>query len=206
MITSRQQTVLDCIVTRRSVRHFQDRPVAKEILEDVVRAACQAPSAHNRQPWRFVIIGSTSIRQKLAQAMGADFYQDLLRDGISVEDAKVQVQRSHQRLIKAPAVVLFCLDQKEIDDYPDMLRRSAAHQMMVQSVAMAGQNLLLAAHACGLGGVWICAPLFAPAAVQQALQLPTSWLPQGLVYLGYPADLPKERPRRPLEEVLRTME
>ena len=73
--------------------------------------------------------------------------------------------------------------------------------MGVQSVAMAGENLLLAAHALGLGGVWVCAPLFTPGTVGEVLGLPASWQPQGLVLLGYPAQMPKPRPRKNIEEV-----
>jgi nitroreductase len=90
------------------------------------------------------------------------------------------------------------------DNYPDARRQQAEYLMSVQSVAMAGQNLLLAAHAEGLGGVWVCAPLFAQEAVRQALNLPGEWHPQGMLLLGYPAVVPKTRPRRPVSEVTRT--
>ena len=73
--------------------------------------------------------------------------------------------------------------------------------MAVQGVAMAGQNLLLAAHAAGLGACWICAPLFAPDVVFQVLELPEDWDPQGLVVLGWPAESPPERERMPLTKV-----
>ena len=70
--------------------------------------------------------------------------------------------------------------------------------MAVQSVALACQNLLLAAHAHGLGGCWMCAPLFAPDIVRSALALPESWQPQALITLGYPAEA-RESTREPLE-------
>jgi nitroreductase len=75
--------------------------------------------------------------------------------------------------------------------------------MAVQSVAMALQNLLLAAHAEGLGACWMCAPLFCPDAVQTALDLPDDWEPQALISLGYPAGPGKQRPRKPLADVAR---
>jgi coenzyme F420-0:L-glutamate ligase/coenzyme F420-1:gamma-L-glutamate ligase len=62
---------------------------------------------------------------------------------------------------------------------------------------------LLAAHAEELGAVWICAPLFAQEAVREAFELPDSWEPQALVLIGYPAQLPEPRLRRPLDEVVR---
>ena len=66
-------------------------------------------------------------------------------------------------------------------------RQQSEHWMGIQSVALAGGHLLLAAWAEGLGGVWMCAPLFAQAAASQALDLPGSWQPQALILLGYPA-------------------
>jgi nitroreductase len=73
--------------------------------------------------------------------------------------------------------------------------------MGVQSVAMAGSTLLLAAHAEGLGGVWVCAPLFAPHTIQRVLNLPSEWQPQGLILIGFPSRVPEPRPRRNVGEL-----
>jgi coenzyme F420-0:L-glutamate ligase/coenzyme F420-1:gamma-L-glutamate ligase len=73
--------------------------------------------------------------------------------------------------------------------------------MAVQSTAMATQNLLLAAHAEGLGACWMCAPLFCPDRVAEALRLPKGWDPQALVTLGRPANSGKPAARHPVEAV-----
>jgi F420 biosynthesis protein FbiB-like protein len=194
--------LLRLINERRSVRNYLDRPVNRALLEQVIDCACQAPSAHNRQPWRFVVLASQEIRQRLADGMGASFYNDLLQDGVPKETARYLVDRSRDRLLEAPAAVLICLDRYDADLYPDEARQTAELMMQVQGVAMAGENMLLAAQACELGGVWICAPLFAQEAVRLALGLPESWYPQGLVYLGYPVGVPEKRPRLPLSDVV----
>jgi nitroreductase len=90
---------------------------------------------------------------------------------------------------------------EDMDEYPDRERKRAEYRMAVQGVAMAGENLLLAAHAHGLGACWMCAPLFAQEVVATALNLPSTWEPQGLVLLGWPAGPGKIRERRPLDEV-----
>ena len=187
--------------SRRSVRRFQTTPVQVETLQRVLETAVQAPSSHNRQPWRFVILSTQQARQSLAEEMGADFRRDLLADGLAPGEVEAQVSRSRQRILEAPAAILLCLDPSTGDAYPDPARQQAELLMGAQGVAMAGENLLLAAHAEGLGGVWICAPLFAPAAVRRSLQLPDTWLPQGLVLLGYPQSIPEARLRRGLDEV-----
>jgi coenzyme F420-0:L-glutamate ligase/coenzyme F420-1:gamma-L-glutamate ligase len=73
--------------------------------------------------------------------------------------------------------------------------------MGTQSVALAGLQLLLAAHAEGLGGTWICWPLFAPEETRQVLGLPSIWEPQGLLFLGYPLEQPDAPVRIPKEEI-----
>lgn len=67
---------------------------------------------------------------------------------------------------------------------------------------MAGENLLLAAEAEGLGSCWMCAPLFCPEEVCEALTLPPQWMPQGLVLLGRPAEAGRMRQRKPLAEIM----
>jgi F420 biosynthesis protein FbiB-like protein len=192
---------LSLIHSRRSVRRFLPKPVPGKLLERVLEAATWAPSSHNRQPWRFVVLESHEARTRLADQMGADFRRDLLADRMAVDEVESLVSRSRQRILEAPVAIVLCMDPSVGDVYPDPERQQAEYLMGVQSVAMAGQNLLLAAHAEGLGGVWICAPLFVPHTVRRALNLPEVWQPQGLLLLGYPAKIPDPRLRRPLSEV-----
>jgi coenzyme F420-0:L-glutamate ligase / coenzyme F420-1:gamma-L-glutamate ligase len=187
--------------SRRSVRRFLPQPVPVEMLARILEAATLAPSAHNRQPWRFAVLTTLASRKRLAKEMGADFRRDLLADGVPGEEAEVLVERSNRRITEAPVAIVLCLDPSVGDTYPDPARRQAEYLMGSQSVAMAGGILLLAAHAEGLGGVWVCAPLFAPDTVRQALDLATDWVPQGMLLLGYPANIPEPRPRRPMVEV-----
>jgi F420 biosynthesis protein FbiB-like protein len=187
--------------SRRSVRRFQPRPIPQDVVRHILETAAWAPSAHHRQPWRFAVLSSFLARDRLAHALGEAFRRDLSADGMQPEEVEAQVARSRQRIQQAPLAVLLCLDLAAGDVYPDAARQQSEHWMGVQSVALAGGQLLLAAWAEGLGGVWMCAPLFAPQAASQALGLPGNWQPQALILLGYPAKIPDPRPRRPLEEV-----
>lgn len=189
--------------SRRSIRTFSDEPLELELIDRLLSIAGRAPSAHNRQPWRFVVMSSEDAKERLARAMGEKLRADRLADGDDPGEVGKDVDRSYRRITGAPVAVLLCLTMEDMDSYPDPRRQAAERLMAVQGVAMAGQNLLLAAHAHGLGGCWMCAPLFAPAVVRQALKLPEAWQPQGLVLLGWPADLPNDRGRRPVEELSR---
>jgi coenzyme F420-0:L-glutamate ligase/coenzyme F420-1:gamma-L-glutamate ligase len=192
---------LEWMRTRRSTRRFLPRVVEPGVIRMVLQAATWAPSAHHRQPWRFVVLSSPQSRQGLANAMSVDFRRDLQSDGLPDEQVEAQVERSRRRIIEAPVAILLCLDTGVGDVYPDARRQHSEVMMGVQGVAMAGENLLLSAHAFGLGGVWVCAPLFAQETVRQALNLAQTWQPQGLVLLGYPASIPELRPRRSVDEV-----
>ena len=189
------------IRARRSVRRFEDRPVPEEVIKRVLETATSAPSAHNRQPWRFVMLTSLEGKTRLAQAMGAEYHRVLLAEGFSPEEAADQVGRSRSRVMDAPVAIVICLDPSVMDDYKDDNRRQGEYLMAVQSVAMAGGYLLLAAHAEGLGGVWTCAPLFVPDIVRATLDLPDEWVAQGLILLGYADRDPDPKSRRPVEDV-----
>jgi nitroreductase len=91
----------------------------------------------------------------------------------------------------------------EMDEYPDTRRKKAEYIIATQSATNAGMQLLLAAHAEGLGGVWVCSPMFAQETVQKALNISSTWEPQAMFLLGYPTEMPAFRERKPLEEVVK---
>ncbi len=188
---------------RRSVRRYVPQPLARELLDSLLQAAVCAPSAHNRQPWRFLVIEAASTKEALARAMGEKLRADRSRDGDIAEAISADVARSFARLTAAPVLVLICMSMEHMDRYADARRNQAERLMATQGTAMAAQNLLLAAHAAGLGACWMCAPLFCPDVVSGALALPADWEPQALLTLGVPADSGKPFLRRALSDVVR---
>ena len=190
------------IRSRRSIRRYQPDAVPDETLRRVLEAATWAPSAHNRQPWRFVVLTDPDAREALATRMG-----DLLRaartaDGDNPADIEGDVSRSHARIAGAAAAIVVFLTMEDMDSYPDARRARAEELMAVQGAAMATQNLLLSAHAEGLGACWMCAPLFCQDEVGAALGVPAHWQAQALITVGYPNSKGKPAGRRPLAELL----
>ncbi|MCA9873941.1 MAG: nitroreductase family protein [Anaerolineales bacterium] len=185
------------ITSRRSLRRYQPDPIPDELVEQLLTAAIWAPSAHNRQPWRFAVLKSAAARERLALAMGRQLRADLQADHLPPDLIEKDANRSYQRLTRAPLLILLSLSMADMDTYPDARRQQNEWIMAVQSMAMAGQNLLLAAHALGLGACWMCAPLFCPAVVRETLSLPPDWQPQAILTVGYPAEQ-KEKSRHPL--------
>jgi F420 biosynthesis protein FbiB-like protein len=189
--------------SRRSVRRFLPMPVPRDLIDRIIETATWSPSAHNRQPWRFVLLLEESTKRRLVEEMSLRFRRDLLTERYEPEEVERLVARSQRRILGAPVIILLCLDISILDMYSDKDRQNAEYLMGVQSVAIAGGNLLLAAHAEGLGGVWVCAPIYVRDVVQRTLDLSPSWEPQSMLLLGYPEVIPEPRPRQSINEITR---
>jgi F420 biosynthesis protein FbiB-like protein len=188
--------------SRQSVRRFTEESVSARRLTHILETAARAPSAHNRQPWRFHVVTDRGQKDAVAKAMGDRLREDRLADGDDEAIVEADVSRSRSRLLGAPVLVFVFLTMEHMDIYPDARRQAAEYAMAVQSVAMATQNLLLGAHAEGLGACIMCAPLFCPTVVAQVLGAPASWIAQSIVALGKPAVIGQPKGRRPLRHLM----
>ncbi|MBN2045627.1 MAG: nitroreductase family protein [Anaerolineales bacterium] len=187
---------------RRSVRMFENRPVERELIKKLIKAGTMAPNAHNRQSWRFVVVTEKEDLTRMVLAMQPKYKQALLNSGMFQNQVDELAEKRKARLTSAPAAILPCVAKGDLPSYGDDERTEGEWMMAVQSAALAAGNILLAAHAFGLGGVWICAPMFAPAAVCEAFDLPADWVAQGMLMIGYPAEEPEFRERKPMKEVV----
>jgi coenzyme F420-0:L-glutamate ligase/coenzyme F420-1:gamma-L-glutamate ligase len=188
--------LFDVVKQRRSIRKYLPKPVQKEVILEVLMAAGCAPSAHNSQPWRFIILQDDPVKRKLAEAMAKAWEKDLQRDGLKVESDK-RMERV-ERFATAPVLILACLTTVDLRKFPDFERQLCERDLAVQSFGAALQNLLLAAHAKGLGACWFCAPAFCKETVRTILKIPDSVEPQAFVAIGYPA----EKPQVPIKKLL----
>ena len=195
--------VLDTIHGRRSLRKYLQKAVPEEIVERVLEAARWAPSPHGRQPWRFAVITREETKERLARAMGEEWRANLEMDGQSEEIVEKRLEGSRRRLLDAPVLLLICLYLEDLDAYPDAERQRGERTMAVQSLGAAAQNALLAAYDSGLDAGWMCAPLFCPGRVVEALGLDPKLVPHALLTLGYAeGDPPKRRGRKALDELV----
>ena len=189
--------------TRRSIRRFTAEPVPDTVVDSILETATYAPSAHDRQPWRFVVVKSPAAKAKLAGAVTGKFQVDMRRAGVVETKIQERVERTIRRTNEAPVIILLCRDVTRVDPQPDEVAKDAEALMGRHSVAVAGLQLLLAAHAEGLGGTWICWPVFAPAEVAAALDLPPEWEPQGMIFLGHADETPEAPKRASLDEIVK---
>ncbi len=188
--------LLDILRERRSVRKYQAQTVPDELIREVLAAAGWAPSAHNAQPWRFIVLVDPQVKRRLAEAMAKAWAADLAKDGVSVEPETFKLRV--ERFASAPALVLACLSMEGMAKFPDDERQRCERDLAVQSLAAALQNLLLAAHSLGLGACWFCAPAFCKETVRETLGIPAEVEPQTLIAVGYPAEEPPAPSRKQL--------
>ncbi len=183
--------------TRRSIRRFKPDPVPAPIIERILETATYAPSAHNLQPWRFAIVADQSAKTRLGQALTAKMRADMTAAGAQISEIDSRAERSIRRIEEAPVLILLCRDVTAIrgDEQEEIT-------MSIQSVAAAGLQLLLAAHAEGLGGNWICWPLYAQEAARAALDLPEAWEPQAMFLFGYTDEKPGEKVLKARDEIV----
>lgn len=187
--------------TRRSIRKFNGQRIPEEVLREILETATFTPSAHGLQPWRFALIESENAKSALGAALTDRMRIDMQAENAPKADIASRVKRSLRRIAEAPHIVLLCRDSEAV-----RVQAPEEALMGIQSVAMAGLQLMLAAHTRGLGANWICWPLYAQAETIHALNLPETWEPQGMVFLGYPAEEPSEKVIKPINSILLTID
>jgi F420 biosynthesis protein FbiB-like protein len=188
----------DVLRQRRSIRKYTNQPVSDKIILEILETASWAPSAHNAQPWRFIVVSDIGIKQCLAKAMAEAWIKDQTADGVMVNQGGVDFSVS--RFSNAPVFIVACLSLEDIQQYlVDDERWLVERDLMVQSLGAAVQNLLLSACGNGLGACWFSAPMFCKNVVRQVLGVPETVEPQAIILMGYPDEKPTVRQRKPVE-------
>lgn len=178
--------VAKAIKNRRSIRKYGPKQISKEVIKELLEAAGWAPSAHNAQPWRFIVLEKAAVKTELSAAMAEAWDADLIKDGVEIEASKRKA--NVERFANAPALILACLTMKSMKKFKDARRQKCERDLAMQSLGAAIQNLLLMVHAKGLGACWFSAPSFCKKTVRKVLKIPKDIEPQALIAVGYPAE------------------
>jgi len=182
--------LFDAMRERRSCRNFTGQPIEKEVLDQVLQAGLWAPSPLNAQPWEFIVITAAEIKARLlAEA-------NRCRDwAIEVSGWKWLGSYNADFLVQAPVAIAVIGDPKKsgVDMFQDDGPVGYQH-----ACAAATQNILLAAHALGLGSVWFT--FYDKAEMRTILDVPAEKVPLALICLGKPAEEIKPVPRKGLDK------
>lgn len=148
------------IVERRSVRRYSGEPVTDDDKNALLHAAMSAPTGVNRQPWEFIVVDDPQLLGRLAEALPY---------------AKMAAH--------APMVIVVCGNSERFLEGDDST-------LWEQDLSAASENILLAAHAIGLGAVWTCLYPHADRmeAVKKILDIGDGIVPFNLIPVGHPAD------------------
>lgn len=165
-------SILDIIRQRRSIRRYKSDPIPDETLLSVLEAARLAPSGKNSQPWKFIVVKDQKMKENLAVA-----------------------SRGQRFIAVAPVIIVAC-------GYPDRSYARQGNYMKSWSIdiSCALDHLMLKAQEEGLGTCWIGA--FEEKEVKPLLGIPDDVRVLALTPLGFPDEEPKDRGRKPLEEII----
>jgi nitroreductase len=181
--------VLEAIKGRRSIRKYKATPVDDKTIGLVLEAARWAPSWANTQCWRFIVVRDSRIKAELAQSL-----LQVERNGQPVTNQSAEAVRN------APVVIVACA---QLGKSGYMFRKPATDKgdyWYMYDVALAMQNLALAAHALGLGTV--TAGAMDAKKTADILGVPEGFCVVSMTPLGYPDEKPEPRPRRELSEIV----
>ncbi len=177
----------EILKNRRSYKlKFDFRDVDTKIIENCIELARWAPSAHNGQFWRFVILEKGVIRTHLIENMNIKLRQDLESDGKSDEFIQKKIEKTRENFLEAPILTLLCLDTANLEKYSDPERSNNEYTLGIQSISASATYFLLALHTMQLAACWYCAPLFSRDIVKETLHLPNSYEPMAFFTVGYP--------------------
>ena len=207
--TGREPTddVWEAIYTQRAIRYWEEKPVPRALLEQVIEAASKAPSGSNTQPWIFVVIDDRAKLDEIAALMrgffeAAEPIRNLISAGEKSEDKSERLmlkgaKQFFTKLERAPAIIIPCLYQVA-SPTPD-----PASLLAGSSIYMAVQNLMLSARALGLGTLMTTAHAMIEPNLREILSLPDDAHPVALIPIGFAGANFGPTKRKGVDEVLR---
>ena len=208
-------SLYDLMLTRRSVRRFKPEPPDRELIEQLIEAAVTAPSASNKQPWRFLVLRD---REKI-DAIAAAVREAVDRISAHIEPACVDAFKAYgdyfTRFEDAPLVIVpLC---RRLTLLSNLVRETLAEDDRARidtleqdsgliGTSLAIQNLLLRAHDLGLGASGMTGPLVAVDRIREILGVQPSWQVVCLIPVGHPDEEPRPTKRKPADKVTRWIE
>lgn len=199
--------LMKCIQDRRSIRKFLPDPVDENDLKEIVEAGILAPNAENEQMWRFVAVTNGELIQKIAEAVSRRV--DAIAAACELMGSSDFANHKYFTVFfqNAPAVILAYTRpsvnalEKALDLLSVEFKTSTPVNPSEQSMGAAIQNMTLVAHEKGYGTTWMFAPVLAHREIGELTNVPIPWTLTALLPIGRPAQQPRQRPRKSVDEV-----
>ena len=171
--------LMQAIRERRSIRKYRNQSVSCSLIQELLDAANWAPSGRNEQQWEYYVVGGDT-KEKVAA-----IYSRLTEENMPPKDERNQRQQyfaEWARDLGGAPVIITAVMKREVNP--------PVYKMALESVSASFQNLLLAAHAAGLGTCWMTGPLRAEDEIKEILGLPDLYEIVAITPLGYPDEEP----------------
>lgn len=188
--------VLEAIKERRSCRNFSSSPVEEEKLQAVLEAGCWAPSTLNKQPWRLVVVKNREVKRRVKDAC-----ERTVQFLYQASGWRWLTKYSVDFLVQAPVLIAVTANPKDTGGDQFLPGRGEGY---AHSCCAAVQNMLLAAHALGLGSLWYS--LYDKEQIKQILGISPEMDLISIVVIGYPAQPPGSISRKPVAELTTVIE
>jgi nitroreductase len=202
----------ELIASRRSIRRFKPEAPDRAILERMLEMAILAPSASNKQPWRFFVVGDKAAITRMASAVQAAVDRIVPHVRAEFMEAFRAYGNYFVRFQDAPIVIVPIFKElvvlsNLIDDQvsPDDRTHIAAMEFNsgLISIGLALQNMMLFAHSIGVGTSCMTGPLLAADELRRELDVPESWRIAAVVPTGFPDEMPAPTTRKTIDAVVR---
>lgn len=191
----------DSIYSRRSIRKFQDKPVPREIIEQIADAGRTAPSAKNRQPWKYIVYGNRK-KDELLNCMEAGILRE--EQGTTLLPGSrhdIPDARNTLKIMQEAPIVIIVLNTNGSTPFRVL---DADHRITeicdTLSIGASIENMLLKAEELGIGTLWIANTCFAYPELTAYLKTEQQLV--GAIAVGYANERPIQRPRKELTEIL----
>lgn len=192
---------MNAIEERRSIRKYRQQSVSREQIEMPVEAARLAPSAKNRQPWKYIVYTGAE-KQKLLKAMETGLEKEEKQHSLLPQSAFGLPDAFHTLdIMRQAPVVLIVMNTNGTSPYEPVDTDGRLSEICDSlSIGASIENLLLRATEMGLGTLWIANTCFAYDNLMEVIGEKGQLI--GAIALGYAEEQPLPRPRRNLEEIL----
>ncbi len=209
------ETLLNLMNRRRSVRRFKADPVPEDLLHNLIEAAGTAPSASNKQPWRFIIIQDHQTIQTASKTVEKECNRLENKLAPTFRENFKTYAGNFTLFANAPILVVpifrpipglsQLLEPNSTSKEETQHLQSLEHQSALMSTSMAIQNLLLAAEANHLGACCLTGPLVAEKHLRDCFHIPQGWQTAALIALGFPDEQPEHPGRKPLKTIIKKL-
>jgi nitroreductase len=177
---------IDAIMTRRSVRKFQNQQIADAILGKIIKTGTYAPSALALQPWGFVVVQDQAFLNRVS-----DYCKPIMHS--LMKDAHDGMSDAFRALLESEGYSIYYHAPTVI-----MIIGKTASRFREIDCALCAENMMLAAHSHGIGSCWICSTEVAydNKELMAGFRIPEGYSPVGTIAFGYPAEIPEAHDKK----------